>query len=67
MQPLGKAFKGIPKTFQCQELKKKWLRSNPRRFVTAYQIGKLFRKYMQAAKGAKSAMAAGRQAVPLVT
>jgi hypothetical protein len=34
---------------------------------TVYQIGKLFRKYMQVAKGAKSAMTAGRQAVPLVT
>jgi hypothetical protein len=44
-EPLGKAFMGPPKTFYCQEIKKKNLRSNPGRFVTVYQTGKLFGKY----------------------
>jgi hypothetical protein len=45
---------GPPKTFCCQEIEK-WLRSNPGRFVTVYQIGKLFRKYKQAATGVTAA------------
>jgi hypothetical protein len=53
-QPLYKAFMGPPKTFYCQETEK-WLRSNLGRFVTVYQICKLFVKYMQAATGATAA------------
>jgi hypothetical protein len=44
MQPLDKAFMGPPKTFYCQEIEK-WLPSNPGRFVSVNQIGKLFGKY----------------------
>jgi hypothetical protein len=47
-QPLYKAFIGPRKTFYTQETEK-WLRSNLGRFVTVYQIGKLFGKYKQAA------------------
>jgi hypothetical protein len=50
MQPLDKAFVGPPKTFCCQEIEK-WLHSNTGLFVTIYQIGRLFRKYKQAATG----------------
>jgi hypothetical protein len=45
---------GPPKTFYCQEIEK-WLPSNPGRFVTVYQIGKLFGKFMQATTGTKAA------------
>jgi hypothetical protein len=51
---LDKAFVGPPKTFYCQEIEK-WLRLNPGRFVTVYQIGELFGKYKQAATGATAA------------
>jgi hypothetical protein len=54
IQPLGKAFMGPQKTFYCQEIKK-CLASKPGRFVTVYQIGKLFGKYKQAATGATAA------------
>jgi hypothetical protein len=54
MQPLDKAFMGPPKTFYCQQIEK-WFRSNRGRFVTVYQIGKLFGKYKQAATGATAA------------
>ena len=51
IQPLDKAFMGPLKTFYCQEIEK-WLRSNPGRVVTVYQIGKLFgNAYKQAATG----------------
>jgi hypothetical protein len=45
---------GFPKTLYGQEIKK-WLRSNPRRFITVYQTGELFGKYKQAATGATAA------------
>jgi hypothetical protein len=48
---LDKAFMGSPKTFCGQEIEKS-LHSNPGRFVTVYQIGKLFGKYKQGATGA---------------
>jgi hypothetical protein len=54
MQPLNKAFMGPPKTFSGREIEK-LLRSNTGRFVTVYQIGKLFGKYKQAATGATAA------------
>jgi len=40
MQPLNKAFMEPLKTFYCQEIGK-WLRSNPGRVFTVYQIGEL--------------------------
>jgi hypothetical protein len=45
---------GPSKTLYRQEIEK-WLRSNPGRFVTVNQIGKLFGKYKQAATGASEA------------
>jgi hypothetical protein len=45
---------GPPKTFFCQEIEI-WLRSNPGRFITIYQIGVLFGKFKQAATGATAA------------
>jgi hypothetical protein len=54
MQHLDKAFMGPPKTFYGQEIKK-WLRSNPGRFVTVHQTGKLFGYYKQAATGTTAA------------
>jgi hypothetical protein len=54
MQHLDKAFMEPPKIFYGQEIEK-WLRSNPGRFVTVYQIGELFGKCKQAATGATAA------------
>jgi hypothetical protein len=54
MQPLDKAFMGLPKTFYCQDIEK-WLRSNPGRYVIFYQIGQLCGKYKQAATGVTTA------------
>jgi hypothetical protein len=54
MQPLVKGFMRPPKTFYCQEIEK-WLHSNPGRFFTFYQIGKLFGKHKQAATGVTAA------------
>ena len=51
MQPLYKDFMGPLKTFSCQKIEK-WLRSNPGRAVTVYQIGELFgNEYKRAATG----------------
>ena len=51
MQPLDVAFMGPLKTFYCQEIEK-WLRANPGRIVTVYQIGQLFgNAYRRAATG----------------
>ena len=38
IQPLDKSFSPPSKTFYCQDIEK-WLRSNPGRVVTVYQIG----------------------------
>ena len=55
MQPLDKAFMGPLDTFYCQEIEK-WLRSNPGRLVTVYQIGELFgNAYKRAVTGEISA------------
>jgi hypothetical protein len=66
IQPLDKAFIGPKKTFCCQEVKR-LLRSNPGRFVTVYQIGKLFGKYKQAATAATAANGSRAAGLSLVT
>jgi hypothetical protein len=66
MQPLDKPFMGPPKTFYCKKLKKS-LHSNPWRFVTVYQTGKLFGKYKQATTGATAANGCRATAFSLVT
>jgi cellobiose-specific phosphotransferase system component IIB len=49
MQPLDIAFIGPSKTYYAQEVEQ-WIRSNPGRVITVYQIGELFgRAYMKAA------------------
>jgi hypothetical protein len=51
MQPLNKAFTGPLKTIYCQKIEK-WLRSNPGRVVTVYQIGEIFgNEYVASCKG----------------
>jgi hypothetical protein len=51
---LNEAFKGSTKTFYSQEIEK-WLRLNPRRFVSVYQSGKRFGNNKQAATGSTAA------------
>jgi len=67
MQPLDKAFMGPPKTFYCQEIKKK-LHSNLRRVITIYQISKQYSNaYKPAARGEIVALASRRKVIFLVT
>jgi hypothetical protein len=66
MQPLDKAFMGPKKTFCCEEIDKR-LCSNPGRFVTVYQIGKLFGKYKQALTSATVANGCRATGLSLVT
>jgi hypothetical protein len=66
MQPLDTAFFGTSKTFYGQEIEK-WLRSNPGRCVTLYQIGGLFGNTSKLQQERQRLMAAGRQAFSVVT